>query len=352
MATVRPTMEDVAARAGVSRALVSIVFRNVPGASESTRARVLAAAADLSYQPDRRASRLGRSRTRMVGVVFGFEGDFHAEVIDGIYTAADRRGYEVVLSAATTRRSEATAVAAVLAEGCEAVILIGPQLASRDIADLAQRVPTIVLLRHLRLNTVDIVRSNERRGTTLLVDHLVTLGHRDIFHLKGGRAAGAAQRRTAYAAAMHTHGLTPRFMPGGLDERAGAHGVDQILARSRDQWPTAISAFNDRSALGVLHRLRSTGLAVPNDMSVTGYDDIRAAAYPHLSLTTIRQDADALGREAMQRVYQRLEHNEPPGTPLLIPPKLMRRGTTGPAPGDGVDPVWWTSVMRLGGPLW
>ena len=100
-------MEDVAARAGVSRALVSIVFRQVPGASESTRRHVLAAAEELGYQPDRRASRLGRSRTRMLGVVFGLGHDFHAEVVDGIYAAAGDHGYEVVLSGVSRQEDRA-----------------------------------------------------------------------------------------------------------------------------------------------------------------------------------------------------------------------------------------------------
>lgn len=179
----RPTMEDVAARAGVSRALVSIVFRNVPGASDRTRGRVLSAAADLGYQPDRRASRLGRTRSRTVGVVFGFGGDFHSEVIDGIYAAADETDYEVVLSATTARRRESAAVQAVLAERCEAVVLVGPQLATSEIAALAERMPTVVLLRPVRLGAVDVVRTDEKVGMRLLVEHLSGLGHRRIVHL-------------------------------------------------------------------------------------------------------------------------------------------------------------------------
>src|SRR3954454_15912845 len=106
----RPTMADVATRAGVSRALVSIVFRQVPGASESTRRRVLAAADELGYQPDVRASRLGRARTRMLGVVFALRNDFHVEVVDKIYSACRAHGYEVVLSGVSLRRSEDEAV--------------------------------------------------------------------------------------------------------------------------------------------------------------------------------------------------------------------------------------------------
>ena len=328
----RPTMEDVALRAGVSRALVSIVFRNVPGAGEQTRARVLAAAAELGYQPDRRASRLGRSRTRMVGVVFAFEGDFHAEVIDGIYAAAEEHGYEVVLSAATARRGERVAAQAVLAERCEGIILIGPQPRTAQIAELAERVPTVVLLRQLRLLSVDVVRTDEHVGMSLLIDHFVGLGHKRILHLDGGRAAGAAQRRTAYTTAMRRHGLDPDTVSGGLDEGAGATGADRILARPESELPTAIAAFNDRSALGVLSRFQASGLAVPDEMSLSGYDDIRAAGYSHIRLTTVRQDARELGRQAMQRVRGRLDDRADPGPTCLVTPALVVRQTTAPPP--------------------
>jgi DNA-binding LacI/PurR family transcriptional regulator len=323
-------MVDVAARAGVSRALVSIVFRDVPGASASTRERVLAAAAELGYEPDRRASRLGRSRTRMVGVVFSFGGDFHAEVIDGIYAAADDHGYEVVLSAATPRRSEAAAIRAVLAERCEGVILIGPQLPTGQIAELAGRLPTVVLLRHLRLTTVDAVRTDEKAGMTLLIDHLTGLGHERILHLDGGPAAGAAQRRQAYQAAMTSHSLTAETLPSGLSEEAGAQAADTLLQRPPSSRPTAIAAFNDRCALGVLHGLRGRSLQVPDGLSLTGFDDIPAAGYRHIDLTTIRQDADQLGHYAIQRLRARLDDNHEPTPPCLVPPSLIIRRTTAP----------------------
>ena len=96
MADRRPTMEDVAARAGVSRALVSIVFRDAPGAGEQTRARVRAAAAELGYRPDTRARLLGRSRTGLVGVVFGVRHTFHTDLVESLYTAAEPAGYEAM----------------------------------------------------------------------------------------------------------------------------------------------------------------------------------------------------------------------------------------------------------------
>lgn len=328
MSTRRPTMEDVAAAAGVSRALVSIVFRQAPGASEETRARVMAAAAGLGYEPDRRASRLGRSRTRMIGVVFDFAGDFHAEVIDGIYRAATRHGYEVVLSPITPHRSEQAAIGAVLGERCEGVILIGPQVRTREIAELAQRVPTLVLLRRPRLAILDSIATDDAAGMKLLIDHLAGLGHQRITYLDGGTAAGAAQRRKAYRAAMRAHGLEAVTVLGGLSEDTGAVAAEEILQLAPGQRPSAVAAFNDRCAIGALHRLRSGGMAVPADLSLTGFDDVAAAEFRHIDLTTVRQDTETLGALAINRLRERLEEDAAPGLAQLVPPELVIRSTT------------------------
>src|SRR3954447_1153208 len=109
-----PTMADVAARAGVSRALVSIVFRDQPGASEATRLKVREAAQALGYAPDQRARLLSRSRTRLVGVVFGLQHEFHGEVVEALYAAAAPHGYEIALSGSAPGRDETAAVASLL----------------------------------------------------------------------------------------------------------------------------------------------------------------------------------------------------------------------------------------------
>jgi|SRR4051794_30258133 len=321
-------MENVAARAGVSRALVSIVFRGVPGASESTRRRVLAAADELGYQPDVRASRLGRSRTRMLGVVFALGHDFHAEVVDGIYAAAGGHGYEVVLSGVSPRRGEPEAVRAVLAERCEAVVLVGSRLPSGEIGSLARRLPTVSVLRQLRAPAVDIVRTDEATGLERLVDHLHGLGHERIVHLDGGSAPGAALRRRAYLSAMGRRGLEPASSAGGLTEESGAGAADQLLACRPDRRPTAVAAFNDRCALGLLHTLVRRGCRVPEEMSVAGFDDIAAAGYAHISLTTVRQDTDRIGQLAVDRLRLRLEEGAAPSAAEVVPATLVVRGTT------------------------
>ena len=131
----RPTLADVAARAGVSTALVSIVMREAPGASAATRERVLAIADELGYRPDIRARLLRRSRSRLLGVVFGVQHAFHGDLVGGLYAAADRVGYELALSAVTPGRDEERAVGSLLQDRCEALVLLGPQAPTAYLAD-------------------------------------------------------------------------------------------------------------------------------------------------------------------------------------------------------------------------
>src|SRR5262245_15632943 len=126
-------MEDVAARAGVSRALVSIVFRGVPGASDENRARVMRAAEELSYRPDQRARLLGRSRSRTIGISFGLHDENHGELVEAFYRAADGSEYELILSPNAPTRSEQQAAQSLLDYRCEALVLVGPSLSRTEL---------------------------------------------------------------------------------------------------------------------------------------------------------------------------------------------------------------------------
>lgn len=330
MPPARVTMEDVAARAGVSRALVSIVFRGVPGASEATRQRVLAAARELDYRPDTRASRLGRSRTRMLGVVFSVGHAFHGDLLESLYVEAESAGYEVVLSGVTPRRSEDHAVETLLAERCEGLLLIGSGLARGRLGALAERVPVVSVLRPVTAAGVDVVRTDDADGMRQVVEHLVGLGHERIALLDGGSAAGASQRRQGFRAAHRRllPGAPELLVPGGLTEQEGAAAAYAYL--ELDSRPTAVAAFNDRCALGFIDVVRQAGVRVPEDVSVVGFDDIRQAAYDHVRLTTVHQDAQQLGAKALERVTTRLDHDDTATQEVVVEPTLVVRHSTAP----------------------
>lgn len=324
-------MADVAVQAGVSTALVSIVMRDIPGASPASRARVRRAADELGYRPDTRARLLRSSRTRLLGVVFGVQHAFHGDLVGGLYDAAGRAGYELALSAVTPGRDERHAVAALLQDRCEALILLGPQSPTSHLADLAGRLPVVTIARAVRHQAVDVVRTADDEGLHQAVDHLAGLGHRRIVHIDGGRAPGAAERRRGYREALDRHGLgaEARIIPGGLTEDDGAAAARHLLEGRR---PTAVTVFNDRCAIGVLDVLYRAGLDVPADLSVVGYDDSRLARLSHIGLTTVAQDTAQLTTLAVTRALERLDGSAVDRREQVISPHLVVRGTTAPPP--------------------
>lgn len=325
----RPTMVDVAERAGVSRALVSIVFRDRPGASAATRERVLAAADAIGYRPDSAAQLLARGRSRTIGVLTTIGEPFEADLIEAVYAEAGELGYGVLLTARTASRSEPAAVEELLAHRCEAVVLLGPTLDDGWLAGLSSRTAVAVVGRGV--SGVDSVHSADGDGVRQAVDHLVALGHSAIVHVDGGDGANAGVRREGYLAAMADAGLSDvaRVLPGAYDEQAGIAVGRRLL--DGDDLPTAVVAGNDRCALGLLDTLRRAGVDVPGRVSVVGYNDDRVAGLAHVDLTTVRQDAGALARAAVRAVTTRLDDPSREAAREVLTPHLVVRGTTGPA---------------------
>jgi DNA-binding LacI/PurR family transcriptional regulator len=329
-----PTMRDVAGAAGVSTALVSIVFRGVPGASDETRARVLSVAKELGYVPNRTASMMKRSRTRHLGVAMNVRSAFHGEMVEGIQAAAQDAGYEIVLSGITQSHPELRAVETLTEFRCESLILLGCDLPTSELRVVSKRVPVVLIGRRVRLDAVDIVRSADHRGMALLVDHLVGLGHTAIAHVDGGDHPIAAERGRGYRAAMRGHGLGPvaRVQAGGGTEQDGQRAAARLLAL--DVLPTAVSAFNDHCALGIIDALTKAGVRVPEDCSVTGYDNSSFAELATVNLTTVSQEASVLAETAVRTAIARIENPDADPTDTVLQPRLMVRGSSGPARAD------------------
>ncbi|YCH06448.1 LacI family DNA-binding transcriptional regulator [Arthrobacter sp. alpha11c] len=323
----RPTLMDVAEAAGVSRALVSIVMRDAPGASEATRLKVQQAAKELGYRPDSRARLLRSSRTRLLGVSFSTSHPFHAEIVDAAYAGASLRGYDIALSAVANGRPESRAVESLLDMGCEALIMISPALGEDELAGYATRLPVVSLLRDDVGESLDSVSSDDDAGIRIALEHLTSLGHQRIAHVDGGDAVSSPQRREAFRAEMAGRGLESRVISGGATEEDGLRAGQELL----HDLPTAVVAFNDRCALGIWESFRAAGLRVPEDVSVLGYDDSQFARLSYVQLSSVSQDAPLLARAAVDRAIDRLEGSTPPAH-LVRTPHLVIRSTTGPAP--------------------
>jgi DNA-binding LacI/PurR family transcriptional regulator len=318
-------LQDVAERAGVSRALVSIVMREAPGASTDTRARVRKAADDIGYRPDPRARMLRLQRTKLLGVVFTPGQEFHAGLVDGVYRAAAAHGYDVVMSCVTAHHDERQAVRTLLDDRCEALILIGSELPVRDLVDVDSRLPVVALVRKAR--KVDSVRSDDAFGAALAVEHLVELGHRAVVHLDGGRAPGAAERRNGFRKTAAAAGIEATILGGGLTEREGAAAATALLVAGQPL-PRAVFAFNDRCALGLVDVLIRAGVGVPDDVSVVGFDDSPLAGLAHVDLTTVGQDSTRLAELAVARAVSRVEDDVHAVSDDVCEPRLVVRGST------------------------
>ena len=333
-----PTMRDVAARAGVSRSLVSTVYRGVPGASAETRQRILDAAAALGYRPDDRARRLRSRDSRLIGVTLTAVQPFHVAVVEALHDAAALLGYELSVSLNTDSRPLTRAVDTLLAERCAALILVGPTAPESEIAGivaLAPDIPVVVLDRHIELGSIDAVRIDDAAALAQSVDYLVGLGHRRIWYVDGGGYVSALPRRAGYLAAMDARGLADevRLLPGGgslIDGVLAAHALldEPVL-------PTAVVAYNDRAAGGFVETLWHHGVRVPEDISVVGLDNVPEAALPHLSLTTTEQRPDHLARVAAELVIRRIQGGAPGGLRFTTPGPLIVRGSTAAPGADG-----------------
>ena len=323
-----PTMRDVASAAGVSTALVSIVFRGAPGASDATRARVFAVAEQLGYRANRTASLMKLRRTKHLGVTINLRTAFHAELVETIQATAAACGYEIVPAFITAGQDENRAIETLLAFRCESLILLGTQLSQARLQELASELPLVLLGRRVRIDNADVVRSADHRGQGLVVDHLVGLGHRDIVHVDGGPQPISAQRRQGYRSAMRRHGLAEhvRVINGGDSERAGHRAAGELLRL--DPIPTAVSAYNDHCALGIIDALEKAGRRVPDDCSVAGYDDSSVAQLTAVDLTSVTQEAAKLGEAAVRAAVDRLEGRTDGFTDSVLQPRLVVRGST------------------------
>ena len=333
----KPTITDVARRAGVSKSLVSLVMRGADHVSPERRQAVNKAAAELGYRPNAMARSLVQRRTHLVGVmVSDLHNPFFADVVAGIQEQAARTGYKVLVNSGNRAAArEADAMETLLQLRADGIILGSPVLDDEVIGRASREVPIVLVGREAHGPAVDSVTNDDRAGAEVAVEHCVSLGHRRIAHIDGGHGAGAPARRHGYEAAMKRLGLGDlvSVVSGTYTEEGGHTGCLLLLAQTPR--PTAIFAANDLAAIGALNAIEESGLKVPDDVSLVGYDNTSLAALRHISLTTIHQPRLEMGQLALSTLLERIDQDREEPRRVVLSPSLVVRASTAP-PREGV----------------
>lgn len=327
-----PTIRDVAARAGVSKSLVSLVLRGDPGVSEARRAAVTRAAEELGYRPNRVAQALGSRRTGTVGVLLNdLRNPWFVDLLAGLTATLDTAGLAPVLvDSATTRRVGGSPVDMLLQQQVDGIVVVGTNPDGDALAHAAAAVPVVLAGTYEPSGLGgDVVVNDDEAGAALVTTHLLDLGHTRVVHLVGPGHVGAL-REQAFAAVMTARGAPVTTVPGGMTEESGYAAARRVLTGTVR--PTAVFAYNDLAAIGALSAADDLGIRVPEDLSVVGYDNTYLAGIRHISLSTVDNGTFAIGVQAARWLADRLDGDtQPPRTHRVPVSLVVRRTTSAPA---------------------
>jgi DNA-binding LacI/PurR family transcriptional regulator len=314
----------------VSVATVSRSFTSPASVAAVTRERVLAVAADLHYAPNRAARGLITGRTGNVGVIVPDLGNpyFHA-VLKGAQARARQADYAVFVADGQESAAEEEALINAMSKQVDGIVLCSSRLAPARLAGL-EMTPTVVLLNR-RVPGRPSVVVDSADGMKQAVAHLADLGHRRCAFISGPRRSWSNQQRQRglRVAAAH-HGIEVVGLgPVAPQFQSGVQLADEVLRAGA----TAVLAYNDLVAVGILSRLADAGVRVPDELSVVGFDDIPLAAMVTPPLTTVALPTVQAGDAAVELLLARLDGpGEQAPTARKLPAALVVRGSTGPPP--------------------
>jgi DNA-binding LacI/PurR family transcriptional regulator len=325
-------MSDVAELAGVSHQTVSRVINGSPHVRPETRLRVQAAMRELDYRPNRVARALVTGRSNTLGVV-SFDTTLYgpASTLLGIERAAHEAGYFIIVASlkALNPSSVSDAVERLRRHGVDGVLVIS---AVQDAADALLSAPADVPLVAVEAgpdDAVPVVEVDQLAGARCATRHLLELGHRSVGHIAGpAEFLESRQRLAGWRQTLELAGIEPLSpLTGDWSARSGYELGRQW---SVDPDLTALFVANDQMALGVLRAMHEAGRAVPESISIVGFDDIPEAAYYMPPLTTVRQDFDEVGARALQMLLGMIDGEDESYPEARVPPRLIVRSSTAP----------------------
>lgn len=320
------TINDIARAAGVSKATVSRVLNGVPTVNPEIAQMVRGVIDELGYTPSQTARSLSLGVNRTVGVLVPDLGNpmFH-QVLHGFNQAAARDGYHVVVSDSFEKAEAEPELARDLRDRTDAVALFSPRMTRPDLLALLPRVAPVAVLNRTTGKNAGSVLIDYREGVIVLARHLISLGHRRVAYLAGPADARANwERQRGLAEIRETEADVEIIeVPCGHSFEDGYNAWPAL----RETGATAVIAYNDVVALGLLGRLSEEGVSVPDELSVAGFDDIPFARYSSPSLTTMTAGLSGIGERLWAVLRAEMTH-DPLREPIVFPPELAPRAST------------------------
>src|SRR5687768_8158614 len=345
------TIKDVAREANVSVATVSRVLNGSGPVSAETQHRIREIAGRLRYVPHGGARSLITSRTDTLGVLLpDLYGEFFSEVIRGMDDTAQRNGFHLIISRShATKHGIETAMRAMRGR-VDGVVAMSPDLDAESLLNVPATLPVVLLCSVPRGNAIDSVIIDNCRGARAMVKHLIGLGHKRIAIIKGApRNYDAAERLRGYRLALRDAGLKPERsleLEGAFTEAGGYAAALQII--ELDPRPTAVFAANDSMAIGALSALRESGVQVPEEVAVAGFDDIPLARYMDPPLSSVRVPICDLGARAVEILLHGITHkNDHSRKRERVQTKLVIRQSCGAQTVERPPPQTPTPTARM-----
>lgn len=326
------TLKDVAREAEVSITTVSRALNGKDAISSPTRERILKIAKNLGYTPNAVARGLKTQETRIVGIAITDISDpFFAPIVKGIEKTARKEGYHLILcDTDEDYETEKEALQTLLERRVDGLLVTPAQTKYEDIVELKKRgIPLVLLGRHFnfQLLETDYIATDDVQGAFSATMHLIRKGHRRILFINGPDYVSSAKERFAgYKRAFLEAGVKideSLIKEGGTKMEDGYRIMEEELKKAPDF--TAVFAYSDFVALGVIKALNKNHLRVPQDMAVVGYDDIEIAAFLEVPLTTVRIPKYELGAEGFKLLKRKMADNTASVQKVILPTELVVR---------------------------
>ena len=311
------TVKDVAKRAGVSHSTVSRALHGSSLIADETITRIKQIASEMGYSPSAAARALKTNRSQVVGVVLSnIDDPFFSEILQGIESGVQGSGYSLFMAAARREpQREHEIVQAMVEHRVDGVIICSTSFSEEQSGQLLQyRVPMVVINNQAAEDFRYSIYHDDVDGSRQITRHLIELGHRKIAYL-GNALSGRTtlDRLTGFRLEMESNGLA---VPAEYVHEAAGGDPENGVEASRyflglPERPTAIVSYNDMLAIGALKGLQQSGVRVPEEISVTGFDNIVFSAYTNPPLTTFDQPKRFIGAEAARLLLDLLKSPNP-----------------------------------------